>query len=85
MQLFSMYWNDRRQSNIVEMGTLFDIVVQLQQSTIFYGKSMSRRKEKSYWFCVIVDKNLDIINKLSEMEKNRINMFSCFQWIIFFI
>ena len=30
---------------------------------------MSRRKEKSSWFCVIVDNNLDTINKLSEMEK----------------
>ena len=60
------------------MVTLFDILVQLQQSTIFYGKSMSTRKEKSYWFCVIVDKNFDTLNKLSEMEKTELTCFPVF-------
>ena len=39
---------------------------------------MSRRKEKSYWFCVIVDNNLDTINKLSEMEKTELICFPVF-------
>ena len=33
---------------------------------------MSTRKEKSYCFCVIVDNNLDNINKLSEMDKTEL-------------